>query len=79
MIPMELDPRVPIGNFLRRAMIAGYKAGKYVVSSGYRAQVRTYWASHPQMRRSNIRMMVFGVVLDCAIAWLIVEALTHRQ
>jgi len=77
--PMVNDPRGAVGNFIRRGIVAGYKAIKFLISSKYRTRVRQYWQIHPQLRASNIRMMIFGVALNCGILWLVVEAMMHRQ
>lgn len=59
-------------------MVAGYKAVKYVLLPTYRTKVREYWRTHPQNRRADIRRMIFGVLLNFGVAWLLVDVLSHK-
>ncbi len=74
-----VDTRAAIGDAIWSWMVYGLKGLRYMLSSDYRARVRSFWRLHPDRRAGGIRRMIFGGMLDVLIAVCLALAVTFHR
>jgi len=54
-------------------MVGGFKGAQYLFSRKYRARAHTYWKEHPGKKFDGVGLMIFGLIFDISIVWVIVK------
>jgi hypothetical protein len=74
---LAFDPHGYSGRALGKLMVGGFKGVQYLFSRKYRAKAYIYWKEHPGKKFDGVSLMIFGVMFDILLAWIIVKMIRH--